>query len=124
MKANNQKLTREEFNVFIENIPLGEEDKQVLKEAATHLYDFNDFMCKKLNTTSFAVEAIMELNVQLMLKKFVEENEDSINSEDDVLKASGKIASDYAKKMEFSDYEKVGKASIDIINVLKKLAEV
>lgn len=47
MNANNTKLTREEFSVFVDHIPLSEEDKEILKSAAKVTYDFSDFLSKK-----------------------------------------------------------------------------
>lgn len=123
MNANNTKLTREEFSVFVDHIPLSEEDKETLKSAAKITYDFSDFLSKKWNTTPIAVEFIMELNNALTFKKYIEEHEDELESEEDVWRITSKITSDYAKKEEFPEYEKIGKAIIDILTILNKFTK-
>ena len=123
MNANNTKLTREEFSVFVEHIPLGDEDKEILKSAAKVTYDLSDFLSKKWNTTPIAVESIMELNNALTFKKYIEEHEDELESEEDVWRITSEITSDYAKKEEFPEYEKIGNAIIDILTIFNKFTK-
>jgi len=123
MNANNTKLTREEFFVFVDHIPLSDEDKETLKSAAKVTYDFSDFLSKKWNTTPIAVESIMELNNALTFKKYIEEHESELKTEEDVWKITSKITSDYAEKEGFPEHEKVGKAIIDILLILNKLTK-
>jgi replication-associated recombination protein RarA len=120
MQNNIPRLNREEFNVFIENIPISEENKQLAKETAKLIYDFDDFLCKKFNTSSFAANAILNTNIEIMVKKRMEENSDLINTEEELFSLLTEITSEYAKSVGFPEYEKVGKSTFDIINALKK----
>lgn len=122
MNTNMPSLSREEFNIFVENIPIGEESKKLIKESSKCLYDFNDFLCAKFNASFALANAISDVNMKVMMKEYIEKNADVMDgNEEDVYQMVALITSEYAKKMGFPEYEKLGETTIEIVKELQKV---
>jgi hypothetical protein len=122
MKAGNFKLSFNEFMVVLDNISLSSEDRDLLKTTSKVNYDFIGFLANKFNTSELAAEAIMEINTSQALRKYINENDDfdTVQDENAILKVTAKVIATYAKDAGFPDYEKLESFTLNFFSIFAK----